>query len=78
MQANREKLVAELSLAQQPDWLTQTHSTDVVVLEETENRDADAAITRSSQHVAVVLTADCLPVLLSSQAGDEVAAIHAG
>ncbi len=78
VEANRQKLVEQLSLARQPDWLVQTHSTDVVVLEETDDRQADAAITRSAEHVAVVLTADCLPVLLASAAGDEVAAAHAG
>lgn len=78
VEANRELLVRELDLSRSPDWLVQTHSTDVVVLEETADRAADAAITRTPGHVAVVLTADCLPILLTSVAGDEVAAAHAG
>ena len=75
---NRLRLRQQLSLLHEPDWLVQTHSTDVVVLEDTENREADAAITRSTEHVAAVLTADCLPILLTSVNGDEVAAAHAG
>jgi hypothetical protein len=50
----------------------------VVVLGEDANRSADAAITRLVDTVAVVMTADCLPILLSNQAGTEVAAVHAG
>jgi YfiH family protein len=50
----------------------------VVVLESDASRRADAAITRLEGTVAVVMTADCLPILLCNQAGSEVAAIHAG
>ncbi|MEJ8569624.1 peptidoglycan editing factor PgeF [Elongatibacter sediminis] len=39
---------------------------------------ADARVTGRAGVVCAVLTADCLPVLLCSQAGDEVAAAHAG
>ncbi len=75
---NRQLVVDQLSLPAEPDWLYQTHSIDVVVLEETASREADAAVTRAPEHVAVVLTADCLPVLFTSLAGDEIAAAHAG
>ncbi len=76
--ANRALLSDQLQLPAEPDWLIQTHSTDVVVLEDSDNRHADASITRSPTHVAAVLTADCLPVLFTSSSGDEVAAAHAG
>ena len=76
--ANRRRLVSHLALPAEPDWLIQTHSTDVVVLEDSDERQADAAVTRSASHVAVVLTADCLPVLITSVSGDEIAAAHAG
>jgi len=76
--ANRKLLHKALNLPAEPIWLEQTHSTRVVVLEEGGNRSADAAITRLADTVAVVMTADCLPILLCNQAGTEVAAVHAG
>lgn len=74
---NRDLLLSQ-QLPSQPCWLTQTHSTTVVTLESDQNRQADAAITRQIDKVAVVMTADCLPILLCNQAGTEVAAVHAG
>ncbi len=38
----------------------------------------DAAVTRRSGVVCAILTADCLPVLLATDAGDRVGAAHAG
>jgi YfiH family protein len=75
---NRELLQTGLNLPAGPDWLEQTHSTRVVVLESDASRRADAAITRLVGTVAVVMTADCLPILLCNRAGTEVAAVHAG
>ncbi len=60
-------------------WLNQTHSN--IVLDDSNHGDnisADAMISRHPEKIAVVMTADCLPILLCSQNGDEVAAIHAG
>jgi hypothetical protein len=39
---------------------------------------ADAAVTSRPGRVAVVLTADCMPLLLSDEAGTRVALAHAG
>jgi len=75
---NRKLLQQALNLPAEPGWLEQTHSTRVIVLEEDASRNADAAITRLVDSVAVVMTADCLPILLCNQAGTEVAAVHAG
>lgn len=61
-----------------PCWLQQTHSTTVVTLETEQNREADGAITRQADTVAVVMTADCLPLLFCNRSGTEVAAVHAG
>ena len=78
VQRNRELLFNSLDLPVEPGWLEQTHSTRVVILENESSRSADAAITRKADTIAVVLTADCLPILLCNRSGSEVAAIHAG
>ena len=75
---NRQRLRQGLDLPAEPGWINQTHSSHVVTLEQDDNRNADAAITRQPGCVAVVMTADCLPILLCNRAGSEVAAIHAG
>ena len=78
VEANRRALSAYLQLSHEPAWLNQTHSTRCVVIEDTPARDADAAITRVVKQPLVILTADCLPIVLCNRAGDEIAAIHAG
>ena len=75
---NRAILRRELALPAEPEWISQTHGTRCVVLEEDRSRDADAAVTRESGRVAVVMIADCLPLLLCNRDGSEVAALHAG
>ncbi len=75
---NRRLLRETLALPSEPCWINQTHGVRVVTLEQDSNRDADAAITREPGKVAVVMTADCLPILVCNRAGSEVAAIHAG
>ena len=75
---NRERLQRQLKLPTEPAWIRQIHGTRVVVLGQNRGREADAAITRQTGVVAVVLVADCLPILLCNQAGTEVAAVHAG
>lgn len=75
---NRQQLVEVLQLPGEPQWLHQTHNTYCVIAEEDPNRNADAAITRSPNHPLVILTADCLPIMLCNEKGTEVAAIHAG
>jgi YfiH family protein len=74
---NREILLS-LGLPSAPCWLQQTHSTTAVTLELEQNREADAAITRQADTVAIVMTADCLPILFCNRSGTEVAAVHAG
>lgn len=76
---NRTLLVERFHLPQSPIFLNQTHSTRVIRLPyEGENLDADAVYTNQPNQVCVVMTADCLPVLFTTQQGDEVAAAHAG
>jgi YfiH family protein len=75
---NRGLLRRHKSLPGEPCWINQTHGNRVVTLENEDNRDADAAVTRNVDTVAVIMTADCLPILLCNREGTEVAAIHAG
>ncbi len=76
--ANRRALRESLALPGEPAWLMQTHSTCCVVIENDKERTADAAITRQKNQPLVIMTADCLPILLCNTAGTEIAAIHAG
>ena len=75
---NRRRFVAESGIGAEPGWLTQVHGTAVRVSGETAPTEADAAIARDPGATVAVLTADCLPILLCADLGDEIAAIHAG
>ena len=75
---NREMLQQQLKLPAEPCWINQTHGIHSVTLEQDVTRDADAAVTRVAGTIAVVMTADCLPILLCNRDGNEVGAVHAG
>ncbi len=67
-----------LNLAGAPCWLKQVHGADIVEAKRYASPPiADGSVSRNPQHLCVVRTADCLPVLLCSNAG-AVAAAHAG
>ncbi|MFD0709547.1 purine nucleoside phosphorylase YfiH [Photorhabdus akhurstii] len=80
VEQNRHILAEMAELPQQPIWLEQVHGTRVVRLngQPLEDKRADAVYTNIPGQVCAVMTADCLPVLFCSSAGDEVAAAHAG
>ncbi len=60
-------------------WLQQTHSTQVLALPTAATTvQADAVYTTVPNQVCAVMTADCLPLLLSDRQGSVVAAVHAG
>ncbi|MBY0578415.1 MAG: peptidoglycan editing factor PgeF [Burkholderiales bacterium] len=63
-------------LPDEPKWLNQIHGNRIVNLDEPETSDADGAFTRQPNVVCAIMTADCLPVLLSGR--NTVAALHAG
>jgi len=70
---------AMLKLPAEPQWLQQVHSTEAVLLPHAESvPTADAAYTTSQKVVCAVMTADCLPLLITDKQGSCVAAIHAG
>jgi len=76
--AHNRQLLAPL-MPSEPVWLEQVHGTVVANADAAECRvQADACIARQRGSVCVVMTADCLPVLLCDEAGTVVAAAHAG
>lgn len=77
--ANRQRFRRDCSLPAEPLWLHQVHGTEVVQAPCARTpAAADAIITRAAGMVCAILTADCLPVVLSAEDGSEVAACHAG
>ncbi len=77
--ANRKQLHDELNLPNEPIWLKQMHGNNVIRANQMMiNTEADASYTTSPDTICVILTADCLPILLCDRLGTKVAAIHAG
>ncbi len=75
--ANRARVRSLLPA--EPCWLNQVHGTAVVDAATAAGVPAaDAAVSRTPGAVCVVMTADCLPVLLCDRAGTVVGAAHAG
>jgi polyphenol oxidase len=76
---NRRWLLNRLPGVTAVQWLQQVHGTDVVMAAGGSVRlRADASISCQPGLACAVLTADCLPVLMASQDGQQVAAAHAG
>lgn len=74
---NRARL--EAYLPSSPQWLDQVHGCDVVTVTPGGSAvAADAAISTQTGAVCVIMTADCLPVLLCDTDGTVVGAAHAG
>jgi len=79
--ANRQLLKDKARIPAEPYWLTQIHGTEVVEASpqpEALPPKADASIAFQAATVCCVLTADCLPLLITDIHGSRVAAIHAG
>ena len=74
---NRQRLGDRLQLPEEPLWLQQVHG-DRVRPAEDSDACADACLADRAGQVCVVMTADCLPVLLCNRGGSKVAAAHAG
>ena len=86
---NRQIIREMLDLPAEPVWLDQIHSNRAVKAENPpyppfqkggrgDLQQADASYTNESCVVCAVMTADCLPLLVCSTDGAQVAAIHAG
>jgi len=72
----------DFQLPAEPQWLRQVHGNSAVHVGSADfaagRPEADAVIAARPGDICAVRTADCLPILLCSRAGDEIAAIHAG
>lgn len=76
---NRCLLQTKLNLPAEPFWLEQIHSNTVVkASSDLILPKADASFSTQKNVVCVVMTADCLPVLMCSKNGEKIAAVHAG
>jgi hypothetical protein len=76
---NRKRLRDFAGLPAEPLWLQQVHGTGVADLAaESMQAAADASVSSKPGQVCAILTADCLPILLCSVDGKQVAAVHAG
>lgn len=77
--ANRAQLAAQLGLQNTPQWLEQIHGVKVVNAK-TDGvvRTADGSYSDQVGHSCLVMTADCLPILLCDKQGTQVAALHCG
>ena len=77
----RNRMVLNGLLHAEPVWLEQVHG-KVVANADADAADcrpsADASVARHRASVCVVMTADCLPILLCDRQGTVVAAVHAG
>lgn len=77
--ANRQILMETASLPDSPHWLKQSHSNTVIDIHQWHpDIEADAIVSNVPHTVCVVMTADCLPLLLTNTKGTQIAAIHAG
>jgi YfiH family protein len=77
----RNRAIVREILPANPIWLHQEHATTVSNLDRQTSGEApraDAAVTHKAATVAVVVTADCIPLFLCDINGRGVAAVHAG
>lgn len=81
--ANRQRVSAQLALPSEPFWLNQVHGVHVISADENRAEEAalpeaDGAWTHSHGCVLAIMTADCLPILLTDRSGSFVMALHVG
>ena len=75
---NRRLLCTRLSLPAEPVWLQQQHGNLTIRARQGQHARADGACTDRPGAVCAVMSADCVPLLLCSRNGAEIAALHVG
>lgn len=77
---NRQLLLKLLPDNAKIQWLEQVHGNQVAKITAVSSQPvrADASFTKEKNTCLAIMTADCLPILLTSKAGNEIAAIHGG
>ncbi len=77
---NRQYLQKSLPSKASIQWLEQVHGNSVAEISSVTKQAiiGDAMVTREKNIALAIMTADCLPILLISNRGDEIAAIHGG
>lgn len=79
VQHNRNVLLDYLPENTTMQWLDQVHGNNAEVIKSySDNIIADASTTEQSHIALAIMTADCLPIIISSLDGKEIAAIHGG
>jgi polyphenol oxidase len=79
VEQNRVALCEQLGLKKTPQWLEQIHGIKVVTAQADKLvRTADGSYSNEPGQACLVMTADCLPILLCDKQGKEVAALHCG
>lgn len=76
---NRKRVCELLNLPSQPVWLNQKHGNTIITNPlHPVSIAADGSYTNQKGIVCTVMTADCIPLLISNKAGKEIAAVHIG
>ncbi|WP_305909499.1 peptidoglycan editing factor PgeF [Methylomarinum sp. Ch1-1] len=79
VRVNRQRIKQMLNLPNEPVWLRQVHGARVVNANQVDGvAQADASYSDRPGIVCAVLTADCLPLLFTTDDGRRIAAAHAG
>ena len=73
------RAILRACLPSEPAWVKQVHGTAVIeAARAAPDAEADGVVAHHTGMVCAVMTADCLPVLLSDRAGKSVGIAHAG
>lgn len=79
VEKNRAQLGMQLGLVRPPQWLEQVHGVKVIRAKpDGVVRTADGSYSNQRGQACLVMTADCLPILLCDKQGTQVAALHCG
>ena len=79
VQKNRDSIIKQLKLNSKPVFMKQIHSATVRAAKSpSDNLVCDSCYTTTKGLPLAVLSADCLPILISSNDGNKIGVIHAG